>query len=539
MGLRDSIARFLALEPLQERSVVNPFVPAPDMDTQLAALRQWQALERPWRAASITEALGVPAIQRAVTLISKTAGSLAIQAFRNGSLMDEVPRLIARPDPYATPHDFYRDSTYNMATRGEIVWWIATRDALGTPTALVVVPLVELSVEQNQRNRLFPTYTWGTVKSTRYSAANRDGQFVHVTYLREPGALRGVGPLQLAGAATSVSVEAQEFAANFYASGGYPSMLITSQLDLTEAEATSLKTAWTQTPSNMPKVLSGEGMTAEEFNANPQGAQMLEAREHQNGDAARMFGIPGSLLEYGAPGSSLTYQNLAEVWHAFIRGCLAPNYLEPMEQALTDLLPRAQTARFYVEGVLRSDIKTRYEVYGMGIASGILTVEDAQRMENLIPGSIEVAPVPFAPPAAMPASLPTERSMQVRCDGLVTKRRSGVPRLERCNRLLSEHGLFVGTCPRCKKVYDAPAPAPNAELLATRDMIAAITALAARPIPAPVVNLGQPDVHLTIKEGAIQYHAAPPPPEPRPAPVARFEYDESGRVMRIVDEEAS
>ena len=47
---------------------------------------------------------------------------------------------------------------------------------------------------------------------------NRDMR--QITYLRDSSSLRGVGPLQLCQAAISVSVEAQEFAANFDADGG-------------------------------------------------------------------------------------------------------------------------------------------------------------------------------------------------------------------------------------------------------------------------------------------------------------------------------
>ena len=50
---------------------------------------------------------------------------------------------------------------------------------------------------------------------------------------------------------------------------------------------------------------------------------MLDARAHQDGEAARMFGIPGTLLEYNAPGSSLTYQNISEVFTLFVKSCLA------------------------------------------------------------------------------------------------------------------------------------------------------------------------------------------------------------------------
>ena len=109
------------------------------------------------------------------------------------------------------------------------------------------------------------------------------------------------------------------------------------------------------------------------MDANPQGAQMLDAREYQVGDAARLFGIPGRLMEYSTAGTSLTYQNLSEVWADFVRGCLAPNYLEPIEQALSDLLPRATVARFHRDVLLQSDIKTRFDVYGTAIDKGILT----------------------------------------------------------------------------------------------------------------------------------------------------------------------
>jgi len=569
MALWDRVSQFLSLTPWHERTI-DPFAPAPTMDQQLAALRVYQSAARPWRLPSISEALGVPAIQRAVTLISNTTGSLSIQGIRNGAPMDETPRIVARPDPYQTPRDFYRDAAYLMATRGEVVLWTASRDSNGAVTALIVVPPAELTVEDNPRNRLFPVYTWGRVKSTRYSAANPDGQFVHVTYLKEPGALRGSGPLQLSGAAASVAVEAQEWAANFYASGGYPSILLKSALDLNEAEAAALKEAWVSTPTNMPKVIDPGIEDVTEFGANPQSAQMLEAREFQNGDAARMFGIPGALMEFRTPGSSLTYQNLAEVWNDFVKGCLAPNYLEPLEQALTDLLPRSTVARFYVEGILRADIKTRYEVYKTGIESGVLDVAMAQQMEGIIPGSIETMPVPFAAPSATPASLPYERSGPVRCDGMHTKRMSGIPRLMRCNRLLAERGPFVGTCPRCKTVYEPPAaPEPSADDLAFRTLVASVAALVARDPAAPSITVNVPEqtanetpailrslaesvaalaareqapAQVTIAEGAVRVESPItvnniPPVEPS----REVEYDEAGRVsrLRVVQEGAA
>jgi hypothetical protein len=170
-----------------------------------------------------------------------------------------------------------------------------------------------------------------------------------------------------------------------------------------------------------------------------------------------MFSIPGDLLEFAAGGSSLTYQNLAEIMTNFLKTCLIPNYLEPVEQTLSDLLTSTTVARFAVDAVNRADIKTRFEVYQLGIDAGVLTAEMAQENEGIIAGNVEVAPVPLTPPSAVPASLPVQprasEPVEVRCDGLHSRRRSGIPYVGKCGKLLSTTGEFVGTCPRCKKVY--------------------------------------------------------------------------------------
>jgi HK97 family phage portal protein len=249
-------------------------------------------------------------------------------------------------------------------------------------------------------------------------------------------------------------VEAQEWAANFYAGGGHQSTIIKAALKLDEAEAAALKMQWTEGANNVPKIIDTDIDSVTETDVNPQGAQMLAAREFQNGEAARIFGMPGSLLEYGAPGSSLTYQNLSDVWVQFVRGCLLPNYLDPIEQALSDLLPRSQVVKLYVEGLQRADVKTRYDVYASGITSGVLTPEQAQQMEGIIPGNPDVAPVAVAPPAAIPDRLPSQlRSApsELRCNGL--RMRSG--RMVACGKLLSKGEAFSGLCPRCKTLHVA------------------------------------------------------------------------------------
>lgn len=440
-----------------------------------------------YRLPSVNQALGVPSIQRAVSLISSTTGMLTMQGFRNGEVMDgrdgrpEPPRLITRPDPDEDPYTFYSMTAAQAAKYGEFVWWIASRDGDGLPSALVNVPLNELQVQNNPDSRRFPKYRWGKVESTRWTPANPTGAFVHRKYpLGEPYALRGEGPLQLGKIAVSISVEANVWAANFYGGGGHPSDIVkwADQLDPTLrdeldqpdqvnglSEADRLKAQYIARDSNTPLVIDSriESITAGKIDE--AGAQMLEARLHQNGDAARLFGMSGHWVEYVQSGTSLTYQNLEMAFTELIRVCLQPLYLEPIEQAMSDLLPRTTSSRFNVKGFLRADIKTRFEVHGIAIDKGIYGPEYAQMEEGILPGDVEYAPIPFAPPQAVPVSVPRVASLSrdVRCPS--------------CNKLVAK-ALGAGSeveCGRCKTLVRGP-----------DDEV--------RELTAPVVNVAPPEI---------------------------------------------
>ena len=410
-----------------------------------------------WRRVSVREALGVPAIHRAVTIISSTTGMLSVQAYRDGVVMDDPPGIVTRPDPYEMPGAFYGGTAGDMAKYGEFVWWIASTDSDGRASALVRVPLTELRVEENVRNRLKPKYTWGDKVGTRYSGANPTGRFVHVKYpLAEPFALRGEGPLQICGAANSVAVESQAWAGNFYGEGGQPATVVKKAGLLSPellnpvtfapdpdgmSEADILRSQVIARSNNTTMVIDDRIESIDFKTVNEQGAQMLDARNFNNGDAAREFGIPGPLLEYQQSGSSLTYQNRTDLKGHLLEMCLIPLYLEPIEQAMSDLLSRSTVARFNVRGFLRADIKTRYEVHGIAIDKGIYDPEYARREEGIDPGDIEYAPVPFSAPSAVPTSLP--KTAAARCPS--------------CRKLVAR-ALGPGSeveCPRCRTLVVA------------------------------------------------------------------------------------
>jgi phage portal protein BeeE len=448
--------QMIAQHKAETRMAIDSYTSYPGWEEQMLAVQGLTS--RPWRYPSIREALGVPAIFRAVALISNSTGSLAMQAYRKGVLLDDeqTPQLIKRPDPFRIPRDFYRDTANDLATRGEFWWNVAARDGDGNALSLIRVPPWEVTVEATN-DRLRPTIKW-------LGREMRSEDMRHGTFMLDESGYRGVGPLQMCGAAVSVAVEAQEWAANFFLEdGGHPSILIKAAGELGEDpvtgvhEADTLRDQWMSKPHNTPRVIDQGIESVDEVGVNAQGAAMLEARNYQNGDAARMFGIPGELLEYSTPGSSLTYQNIAEVFTRFVKTPLAPDYLEPIEQHISDLLPRSTVGRFNVAGFERANVKTRWEVYKLAV--DVLGPEEAAAMarlaEGMVPGDVEFSPIPFSPPAAVPARIPVTRAetVSVRCDGRRMLR--GV--IRPCGKLLAEAGPFIGRCPRCGKEHTAVA----------------------------------------------------------------------------------
>jgi HK97 family phage portal protein len=438
-----------------ETRAIDSFTSYPGLTEQLLAVQGLTA--RPWRFPSITEALGVPAIFGACTLIRNVVGSMTMRALRNEVELSPAdrPRLIVRPDPFQIPREFYGGTAWNLATRGEAWWWVAARDVDDQPLSLINVPPHEVTVEENRDDLRYPIIKWR-------NRVMRNEDMRQIVYVREPGALRGVGPLQMCGAAISVSVESQEWAANFFIEdGGRPSIWIKSAVELSQDpvtgvhEADTLRDQWMSKANNTPRITDPSIEDVKEMSANSEGAALLKARGFQNSEVATMFNMDATMLNAAIEGSSLRYQNVGQDFDKFLRQCLRPNYLEPIEQTMSDLLTRSTTARFNTAALTLADVKTRYETYGIGIDKGIIDADEARRFEGYAPGDVENAAVPLSPPQAIPTQLPIQArtAEPVRCDG--KRLLKGV--IRPCNKLLAESGPFVGRCPRCSKQHEAAA----------------------------------------------------------------------------------
>ena len=103
-------------------------------------------------------------------------------------------------------------------------------------------------------------------------------------------------------------------------------------------------------------------------------------------DVSRLYGIPLAMLNETAGESykSIEQQNLNYVIFALLP------WLKRWESAMRrDLLLPSERSEYYIEfnisGLIRGDLKSRYESYAIARQWGWLSVNDIRRMENLPP----------------------------------------------------------------------------------------------------------------------------------------------------------
>ncbi|MFC8733576.1 phage portal protein [Luteimicrobium sp. NPDC057192] len=348
----------------------------------------------PSRAASgiITPAtaLTISSVYRAIQIHAIAASQLSIDVERGGVIID-TPTLIAQPDIDESRSAFIERSVVALATTGN-AFWIQRLGSFGQvvnlepvdPFKVTVVELQDGSVEYHYDGRIYRKT--GPLRMS------------HLQLLRVPGKVAGLGPIQAAQVELAGIKDVRDYASDWFQPGGagVPNGVLSTDQMLTGTQGAQYKQMWNDTADGGVRVL-GAGLTYSPILLKPADAQWLESQQFNVTQVARLFGVPASLMLAVIEGNSQSYSNVEQDWLAYVRFSLM-GYLREIEEALTVLLPRGQSARFNVETLLRTDTKTRYESYTLAINAGWMRRSEVRATEHLDPiEGIDDAPVSSSP----------------------------------------------------------------------------------------------------------------------------------------------
>ena len=206
---------------------------------------------------------------------------------------------------------------------------------------------------------------------------------------------QGLSPLQTSPDTIGLSIAVEEHASKVFSNGTTLSGVIERP-----KEAGSIKTqdgidtvvsSFVGKHSGIRNMFSvamlQEGMTYKQMAMNNDQAQLVEARGMSVADMSRLYGIPLSML---SEQQSLNYVVFG----------LMP-WLKRWESAMRrDLLLPSERKEYFIEfnvaGLIRGDMKSRYDAYAIARQWGWLSVNDIRRLENLPPvngGDVYLTPL--------------------------------------------------------------------------------------------------------------------------------------------------
>lgn len=199
--------------------------------------------------------------------------------------------------------------------------------------------------------------------------------------------LKSYNPIVIARDCLGLSLAAERFASDYFANGAHPSGVVETDNPLSEPAFDRLKKSINETYVGLGKtnrvMLLEEGMKYKSIAGAPKESQMLETRQHQVVEVARLFNVPPHKI---MDMTRATFSNIEELNISFAQDTLVP-YCARIQQALKQkLFLSHEKKEYFIEynlgALLRGKLKDRYEAYAIGRNWGWLSVNDIRAKEN-------------------------------------------------------------------------------------------------------------------------------------------------------------
>lgn len=231
-----------------------------------------------------------------------------------------------------------------------------------------------------QDGQLFYKVTAGDFKGV-YSAED----ILHFKYFTRDG-IMGIDPIAYNARALSIGLGGQEFADEYFSSGGKMRGVFEFDRELGDKEYKQWTKRMEKTKDHAAPLLE-YGIKYKSISVSPDAAQAIQSRLFSIQDASRIWKVPVSLL---AEHTHSTFTNTEQQDIQFVKYGLRPE-CKRFETEIETKLFRADErevyqVKFNLEGLLRGDLNTRANYLKMATAGRPwLLPDEARNIENLEP----------------------------------------------------------------------------------------------------------------------------------------------------------
>jgi HK97 family phage portal protein len=336
-------------------------------------------------------ALQLSAVYACVRVISETIASLPLLTYRRLERGKErapnhplYTMLHSLPNPEMTSVEL-RD-----AIQGHVLLWgngycEVVRDNAGRVRQLWPLRPDRVRLIRNARNDLIYELTLPD-NQVRHLSARR---VLHIKGLSFEGLL-GYDPVKLGRESMGMAMAAEEYGGRFFSNDGSPGGVLEHPGNISTDAANRLRNSWYETHGGLNRkhrvAILEEGIKWHQVGIAPDNAQFLETRKYQTIEIVRLFRVPPHKIQEL---DRATWGNIEHQAIEFVTDTIWP-WTVRWEQAISrTLLSESERESYFVEhllqGLLRGDIKTRYQAYAIARQNGWLNANEIRELENMNP----------------------------------------------------------------------------------------------------------------------------------------------------------
>jgi HK97 family phage portal protein len=326
----------------------------------------------------------VNAVYSAVSLIADTISTLPLDCFiridGQRRAFRPKPSWVEKPDIALPRVAFYNSVIVSLLLDGNAFVRVFSNRA-GEVVNLVVLNPRTVTIKRNAQGRLV-----FTVEGEEKTLSQEE--MIFIPDVLRPGTIRGVSRVEALKENFGLALALEKFASTFFGNGTNLSGVIETDSQLTKEQAENLRNSFDNAHRGWRRghrtgILSG-GAKFKTTQIDPESSQSIEARRFAVEDVARAFNIPANMLNI--PGTT-TYASVEQNNIQFITHTLRP-IVQKLEDAFSPLMtryPGGETAfiKWNLDGLARADIQARTSAYSTMIQSGVMSINDVRRLEDM------------------------------------------------------------------------------------------------------------------------------------------------------------
>jgi HK97 family phage portal protein len=340
-------------------------------------------------------ALSLTTIWRCIDLlssaISQAPSDVVVKVSGKSFPEYQKPQWLVNPqpgNPTYTAADYFSEVTLSLLLDGN--YFVEVYPHVEAPEQLVVLDPERIRIP---KRGVFQVLDEGGMLKTTLGF----DRVLHGTWMRIPGMLRGISPLENLRRSIGSAVAAEDHAARFFGQGTQLSFGVEVPGKLEENQRNELQNSLRRRyagryNSHAVGILTAGAKFVPGLAPTPEQAQMLATRQFSVEDLCRPFGVPSHMAGDTQPGA-VSYASVGGTLLEFKQYAVLPlaqrierqhNRIVHVPENLANTNATAQF-KFNLDGIARADLLTRYQAYQHGITGGFLKPREARNTEDLPP----------------------------------------------------------------------------------------------------------------------------------------------------------